>query len=177
MDSRITKEMDEITQALDNIDDYVIFGGFCSHLATGLETSADIDIYVKNKELLNKIKDQFKNKNWKIDFQSNNKNSEHNYVRLSKNNTTFDVHTSLLGTKIFLKQTKKIKYKKIYLNCLNTEALYITKLQTIIDTNRTSEKVLRDKQVIEVIKKDIDYIVLRKILLKLPKEFWTKGRF
>ena len=78
--------MKEIIDYLCTRDNYVICAGFAAHLHTGVESSADIDIFVAREEI-SKIAEEFEQKGWKV-TKTTDRDGQLFWKQLEKNETT-----------------------------------------------------------------------------------------
>ncbi len=172
----MNREVSEILRYLNGRSDYCIFAGFASYLHTGVKASNDVDVYVASKKRLRQIAKDFIKNGWKIKKERQNKFYE--FKRLIKNDTTVDLLYSVIGKKCFLLNNKtKIKFQKYNLNVLNKEALFLSKLQVIMEPDRKESKHKRDRKVLNILRKDLDITKLRTLMKKLPRGFWRDGDY
>src|SRR3989338_656230 len=171
----LTSEMNELIKFLSKRDDYVIFAGFGAFLHTGVECSKDIDIFVSSFESVKKITKLLKEKNWKQVKQETD-NKHYSVAILEKNKTSLDIVYSVTSKDTLYPTKEKIRFQEHSLNVLSKESMLITKINQLTYIDRAKEKYKRDRQVINILRKEIDIKKLRKILPKLHKVFWTFGR-
>lgn len=167
----ITPEMQEILNLLEKRNDYVIFAGFAGYLHTGVETSADIDVFVATKEVDN-ISKQLQ---WKETKRTTSQNSK--IITLEKNKTTFDVVGINKGTEPYFETRVEHNFNGKKLWIMSKEALLLSKMNQITAENRTEAKTARDRKVIAILRNKIDLKKIRELAPKLSDEFWQKGWF
>jgi hypothetical protein len=170
----LTDEMREILRYLHNKKDYAIFAGFAAFLHTKVESSADIDIFVKSIKGVNNISKDFINAGWKQKSKKTD-NSLFMCSTLEKNNTTFDIIFSKSAKETILPNKVKLPFNSYGLYVINKEALFISKLLWLASENRPEEKIRRDKNVVNILRKNLNIKELRKILVKMKDTFWKKG--
>ena len=172
----ITREMHEIVDFLKAEEQYALFAGFAAYLYTGVETSADIDIFVPSMAVVKRICRLFIPRGWKL----TRKKSDGKLYMLStlkKKDTTLDIVFSKIAREIWVPCKTSLPFGRGRLNAVSPEVLFLTKLQGMTSLHRTESKTARDRRVLSVLRRRIDVGKLRKLLNKLPDVFWTKGRF
>ena len=167
----ITPEIQEILNLLEKRNDYVIFAGFAGYLHTGIETSADIDVFVPVKEADNIAKQMA----WKETKRSVSQNSK--IITLEKNKTTFDIVGINKGTEPYFETRVEHDFNGKKLWIMSKEALLLSKMNQITTINRTDAKTDRDRKVIALLRSKIDLKKTRELAAKLSDEFWQKGWF
>ncbi len=172
---KINKEMKELVKFLSGRKDYVIFAGFGACLYTGIKCSADIDIFVPSFKSVKEIASLLKEQGWKqIKHETDNK--YYSVAVLKKSKTSLDVVYSVTSKKALYSTKEKIKFNNYNLNVLSKEAMLMTKINQLTYIKRKKEKHVRDRKVINILRKEINVEKLRKLLNKLHEAFWTLGR-
>lgn len=166
----------ELVKFISSKKDYVIFGGFGAFLHTGVKSSADIDVFVKDVKQIGAWGLSLLHHGWKITRKSKMFKT-HRFISMQKNKTTFDIHWSDLALKAFMSHAVTINYLKYHLQVLGIEEMFLCKVQVLIETKRNISKVQRDKQVISLLKCKLNDHKLKLLLCKLPSKFWSKGYF
>lgn len=170
--------MEEVLEYLDNRDDYVIFAGFASFLHTGIESSADIDIFAKDVETVNRMADDFLAKGWKLDRENLNRNNDGKFKcgfkTVEKNNTSFDICYSTHTSEVFLPESVTLEFEGFNLKVFSAETLFLAKIQQMTGPNRKESKMLRDRETIGILRTKIDPDKVKKLINSVWDEFWTK---
>lgn len=167
----ITPEMQEILNLLEKRNDYIIFAGFAGYLHTGVETSADIDVFVPIKEVDN-ISKQLR---WTETKRTTSQNAK--IITLEKNKTTFDVIGINKGTEPYFETKVEHDFNGKKLWIMSKEALLLSKMNQVTAEDRTEAKTSRDRKVIAILRSKIDLKKIRELATKLSDEFWQKGWF
>lgn len=167
------KEMQEIVTFLAKQKKYAIFAGFAAYLHTGIEPSADIDVFMSQKDVVRTAK-TFVKKGWTE--IKRRLSQEVIVITVVKNNTTFDIITVPQKSPYFkTRVTCAFRGKK--LQVISSEALLITKMNQLTWESRTDVKTKRDRKVIALLRKKINVKKMRALLPHLSDHFWTKGYF
>lgn len=172
---KINKEMKELLDFLSKRNDYAIFAGFAAFLHTGINSSADVDIFVPSIKSVKEITNLLKKQDWNQTKQETD-NKYYYFTSLNKKGTSIDIVYSITSKKTFYSTKEKIRFNKYKLNVLSKEAMLITKINQLTYLFRKKEKQERDKKVISVLRTKIDIKKLRKILKNLHEVFWKYGR-
>jgi len=170
----ITPEMNEIIDYLSTRDNYAIFAGFAAFLQTGVDASADIDVFIATSEEIEQMSQEFQQKGW---TEPERKIVQDKVVKatVEKNETTFDLIFSV-NAQAYIDTCEKVECEGKQLSVLSKEALLVTKMLQLTQ-NRPDSKTQRDRQVIADMRPKIDPMKLKQLLSSLDNTFWTKGYF
>lgn len=168
----ITAEMEEILSYLSGKGDYALFAGFAAFLYTGVEPSSDIDIFVDQPESVRKIIGDFIQKGWE---KTHYFSEQFTMGTVKSHDTTLDICFSPPARTVFFPQRVTVYYKGTPLLVITPEALLLTKMNQLTSPQRTDAKTVRDRQVIEILRKKIDASRLRELVNNLEDTFWTQG--
>ncbi len=170
----ITKEMRELMGYLARIDGYVIFAGFAGFLQTGVEASEDIDIFTKSIADIAPIAEDFVSKGWKLTREEND-GDRWAMKTVEKNGTTFDICCNTNASRVLVPRAVEVEFEGYKLKVLSPESLLVSKMAQLTGLHRSPEKTLRDRKVLEIIRKRVDPEEARKLTNEMSDEFWTKG--
>lgn len=171
-----TPEMQEIIDYLQDKDNYACFGGLAAFLYTGIECSADIDVFVDSIENVKAIAKDFIDKGWK-EIARKTDRDYYIIITVEKNNTTFDIYYSKLSSECFLPDKVELEQDGKKAWAINAEALLLTKINQLTSLKRTEEKTLRDRKVIHLLREKIEPQKVKDLLQKIPYVFWRERKF
>jgi len=161
------EEMGELLDFLSQREDYCIFAGFASKILLGVSSSADVDVLAKD---MNLIVNELGKKGWSKTIKTEK------VIMLQKDKTEIDVCKSEIPE--LFDSRSRIKYSDWELYVMSPEALFITKMNNqLAKEDRSEDKTKRDRETIKRLRGKIDPEKLRKLILKLPDEFWTERRW
>lgn len=169
-----TKEMSDIVDYLSERKDYVIYAGFAAYLQAGVESSADVDVFVSSMDDVKHISADFFDKGWKKKAAHTDK--KHYLVcSVEKGKTTFDICFSRNAAAVLLPQKVRMNFRGKSLYVLSPEALFLTKMNQLSRIDRSDVKTERDRRVIAVLRKKIVVRKLKSFVQSTKDMFWLKG--
>ena len=171
-----TKEMSEIVDFLISRDDYAIFAGFSAELHTGIESSADIDVFFSDEKAINFVVKTFLKNGWEK-FGGGKGDKGYVYFNLRKKETTFDFATSDNVRSVSIPNRERVNFNGKFLYTICKEELFLGKMVTASIENRLESKQIRDKKVVQILRNKVNPSKLKHILNILPVQFfigWDK---
>jgi len=170
----ITNEMKEAILYLSDKENYMVFAGFATYLQTGIESSADIDIYLKSKEDFDGMVEELVSQGWKK-VKEGTDNTHYWHACLEKNGSTLDLVYSKSTAEVCFPLKQKFERDGIELYALSTELLFLEKLNQLSSIKRTEKKTERDREAVSILRKMLDLDKLRAILPQLKDIYWREG--
>ena len=169
----ITQEMREILEFLSPRNDYLIFAGY---LLTKVEPSADVDIFVPSKETVMSITEELSTKGW-TKFKERGIDGTFYSNSLEKNNTTFDIIFSSPALEVLMPRKVKTEFEGKEYFTLSKEGIFLTKMNILTNPKRTENKTKRDREVINILREQVDLDKVRELVISLKDSFWRSGYF
>lgn len=155
---------------------YAIFAGFASHLLTGVESSNDVDVLFSKEADCREIAESFASRGW-IPTKDCWETPEHLNIVLNKKETEFDLVYSTHAVQHLLDEPTIVDFGGSRVLTLSREAMLLVKINQMTKPDRSPEKVFRDRNVINILRKQVDILRITALAGQLGSRYWTEGRF
>jgi len=177
---KISPEMADVIEFLFPRDDYVIFGSFAGYLLTESACSRDIDILVHTLEATLMFSDYFLHRGWHLVESGTTLVQEKNdgsvrVITLERNEMTIDICYYPALVDALFSSCIRVSFDGRLIRTISPEAFLITKLNHLtldLPTDRTQ----RDREVIRLIRKEVNLDKLYTLLQSMGQKFWIQGR-